>query len=205
MSARKAKDMDFSKRASKYDDGFEGRASRKFYNLLLREIEPQAGAVVLDVGCGTGTILKGLADKAEIVGYGIDIAENMLAEAKKKCPQMTFELSRCDNMPFEDNTFDILISCMSYHHFDNRESFQKEAARVLKPGGVLYIADPRLPWLIRKTVNGVLRLFRINGKIFSAKEIVSHFAAHGFVNAGKSVDFYAQAIKLQKGIVCSEK
>jgi len=56
-----SKDFDFSKRAAAYDDSFEGKAVRKFYNLLLREIKVSPGMTVLDVGCGTGALLSKLA------------------------------------------------------------------------------------------------------------------------------------------------
>ena len=50
------KDYKFDKRASSYDDGFEGKVSGRFYRLLLREVVLHPDACVLDVGCGTGTI-----------------------------------------------------------------------------------------------------------------------------------------------------
>ena len=51
------KDFLFDKRAKKYD-GFEGKISARFYRLLLSQVKPFSGANVLDVGCGTGTILR---------------------------------------------------------------------------------------------------------------------------------------------------
>lgn len=196
--AKKTKDFDFSKRAARYDDGIEGKASRKFYNLLLREAELQSGAKVLDAGCGTGALLKKFADKSDIIGYGIDTEEKMIAEAKSKCPGMVFAAASCDNMPFEDQSLDVVIACMAYHHFRNKEGFAREAARVLKTGGVLYIADPRFPWLMRKALNGFFRLIRVEGAFYKPKEIESQFAKFGFSVIGTATDFYAQLIKLQR-------
>ncbi len=76
----------FDKRASSYDEGFEGKLSNRFYKLLLSQVQLPAGATVLDVGCGTGTILENLNRMSEIEGYGIDVEENMIREAKLKCP-----------------------------------------------------------------------------------------------------------------------
>ena len=199
MKKTKTKDIDFSKRAASYDGGAMGKASQRFYNLLVREVALKPGAVVLDVGCGTGTILKRLADKSNITGYGIDMAENMIAEAKKKCPQMNFTLASCDKMPFGDKTFDVVTACMAYHHFNNQEGFAKEAARVLKPGGVLYIADPRFPWIFRKTLNGFFRLIRTAGAFHKPQEIEARFAQYGFTGIGTAVHGYAQVVKLRKG------
>ena len=198
MSTKEIKDYNFSKRASAYDEGFEGKASGKFYNLLLGEIEVIPGITVLDAGCGTGALLNKIANTCDIKGYGIDVVENMLAEARKKRPEMSFQISSCDKMPFSDNMFDIIISCLSYHHFFNRAGFVKEAARVIKPNGILYLADPRFPWLVRKTMNGFFRLTRRIPVFFTHKEIETHFSAAGFIGAGYAFDGYAQVIKLRK-------
>ena len=199
MTDKKEKDIDFSKRAASYDGGVMGKASQRFYNLLIREVELPPGAAVLDVGCGTGTILKRIADKTDITGYGTDIAENMIAEAKKKCPQMSFAIASCDKLPFGDQVFDAVTACLAYHHFNNKEGFAEVAVRVLKPGGVLYIADPRFPWLVRKTLNGFFRFFRVAGAFYNAKEIEARFAEYGFTGAGNAVHGYAQVVKLWKG------
>lgn len=196
--AKKSKDFNFSKRADKYDEGFEGKASRKFYNLLVREVELQPGMKILDVGCGTGALLKRLADKTDIIGYGIDMEENMIAEAKMKQPQMEFAIASCDKLPFADQSVDAIIACMAYHHFRNKDGFAEEALRVLKPGGILYIADPRFPWLIRKMLNGILKLIRVVGVFYKSKEIEKNFAKYGFIGIGTAKDCYAQVIKLQK-------
>ena len=164
--SREKKDFKFDKKAATYDEGFAGKASRKFYNLVLREIEVEQGAAVLDVGCGTGALLNKIADTHEIKAHGIDTEENMIAVAKSKHPDMDFQLSPCENMPFDSQTFDVLIACMAYHHFSDKTGFAKEAARVLKPGGMLYIADPRFPLIARKTLNAVLRCLRIVGNFY---------------------------------------
>ena len=56
---RENKDFSFKKRAASYDEGIEGRMSQKFYNLVLQSVDLYEGCCVLDVGCGTGALLKG--------------------------------------------------------------------------------------------------------------------------------------------------
>jgi len=190
------KDFRFDKRASKYD-GFEGRVSSRFYRLLLTQIKLVPDITVLDVGCGTGFMLRKMAEACAINGYGIDMSENMIAEARKKCPEMLIQVSRCECTPFKDHTFDAITACLAYHHFSDQKGFAKEAARILKPGGRLYIADPRFPAFIRKPLNGLINLFRVAAYIGTAQEIAEGFKAYGFESDGFVYDVYAQVVMLK--------
>jgi ubiquinone/menaquinone biosynthesis C-methylase UbiE len=198
VRGKQSKDFSFSKRAASYDEGFEGKASRKFYSLLLREAALRPGAAVLDVGCGTGALLKRLDGAFGIAGYGVDVEGNMLAQAKANCPGMRFSLAPCGRLPFGDGAFDAVVACMAYHHFDDKEGFAREAARVLKPDGILYIADPRFPWGLRKAMNGLLKAARVTGEFLSARELEARFAAFGFRGLGAAADAYAQVVRLGK-------
>ncbi len=194
----KNKDFKFDKRAASYDEGFEGKLSKRFYNLLLNRIDVKKGASVLDVGCGTGTILKRISERANINGYGIDVEENMIAEAKSKCPDMSISVSSCSQTSFKNGQFDIVTACMAYHHFDDKIGFAKEAARVLKTDGCLYITDPNFPFIIRKTMNLAFRIHKIAAHFGTSQEIAADFKEYGFelVDVGK--DKYAQCVKLRK-------
>jgi len=196
MKDKQSKDFSFAKRAAAYDDGFAGKGSQKFYHLLLREAALPPGAVVLDVGCGTGALLKRLDGAFGIAGYGVDVEEAMLAQARASCPRMQFTLAPCGRLPFRDRTFDAVIACMAYHHFGDKEGFAGEAARVLKPDGILYIADPRFPRAVRKAMNGILKAVRVTGEFLSAQEMEARFAAFGFRGLGAAADAYAQVVKL---------
>ncbi len=192
------KDFKFDTRASSYDKGFEGKLSKRFYDLLLNRIELKQGAVVLDVGCGTGTVLKEMSERVHIDGYGIDVEEKMIAEAMSKCPEMSISVSSCTQTPFESCQFDIVTACMAYHHFDDKNGFAKEAARVLKTGGCLYITDPNFPFVIRKAINLACRIHKLAGYFGTSEEIASNFKEHGFELIDVGIDRYAQCVKLKK-------
>ncbi len=194
----KAKDFKFDKRAASYDEGYEGKLSKRFYRLLLNRVELDPGAVVLDVGCGTGIVLKKLSERIPIYGYGIDVEEKMIAEAKAKCPDMRITVSSCTNTPFENGQFDIVTACMAYHHFADRTGFAKEASRVLKEHGYLYITDPYFPFPVRKTMNLAFRIHRIAAHFSSSQDIASDFKEYGFEMVDVGRDKYAQCVKLRK-------
>lgn len=198
VTMRNTKNFKFDKRASSYDEGFEGKLSSRFYKLLLSQVELSAGATVLDVGCGTGTVLERLNKCGGIDGYGIDVEENMIGKAKLKCPQMSISVSDCTKTPFEDNKFDVITACMAYHHFTDRKGFAKEAARIIKHGGHLYITDPRFPWVVRRPLNLALKLHNIAGFFGTPEETVKTFSEYGFELVASNFDGYAQCVTLRK-------
>lgn len=175
------RDFKFDKRASVYDTHIEGRLSEKAYHLITDNIKLNLEDKVLDVGCGTGTVLKRLNDICHIIGFGIDIEEKMLAQAKSKLTQMDIQKCDCSNTPFENELFDSVIACMTFHHFYDQMAFAKEMSRVLKKGGMLYIVDPKLPGLFRKIVNTILINHSIAGKFNTNQEVSSIFNPYGLV------------------------
>jgi len=196
--SEKQKDFDFSKSAASYDEGYAGKFSRRFYNLLQNEVKLDDGMRILDVGCGTGALLKRLCMGRNIDAYGIDAEESMIAVATNQCPDYSIRQAKSEQIPFGDGYFDILTACMAYHHFSDKAGFAREASRVLKPGGVLYIADPKFPFLIRKSINGVAHLFRVTGEFITAREMADRFNEYGFLFSGAANDGYAQVVKLTR-------
>ncbi|MDE5598609.1 MAG: class I SAM-dependent methyltransferase [Lachnospiraceae bacterium] len=169
------RDFKFDKRASVYDTHIEGRLSEKAYRLITDNIKLNPEDKVLDVGCGTGTILKRLNDICHIKGFGIDIEEKMVEQAKLKLPQMDIQKCDCSNTSFENEMFDSIIACMTFHHFYDQMAFANEMFRILKKGGKLYIVDPKLPGLFRKIVNTILINRSIAGKYNPNEEVSAIF------------------------------
>ena len=196
MANTEKRDFKFDKRADKYDDHFEGKLSKVFYKLIYDNIKLFDSAQVLDVGCGTGTILKTLSERYNIVAHGIDVENEMLKVAKAKCPGMDIQLCSCEVTPFADKSLDAVIACMAYHHFPDKGAFEKEAARILKSGAKLYIADPNFPLVLRKIINILVR--NLNGEFFSSKEIAMRFEKSGFKLVTIKKRTYGQLVVLKK-------
>ena len=100
---------------------------------------------VLDLGTGTGRILELFGPRAK-TGYGIDLSPEMLGFARAHLAQP--ELEHCSvrqgdlyDLPVQDDTVDLVTLHMVLHYLDEPGAAIAEAARVMKPGGRLLIAD----------------------------------------------------------------
>ncbi len=101
--------------------------------------------VVLDVATGTGNTAFAFAKEAKFV-TGVDIASNMLEQAKKRALEdgitnTEFIEGSAEALPFGASSFDVVTSRHAPHHFQDAEKFLFEVRRVLKPGGRFVMAD----------------------------------------------------------------
>ena len=102
---------------------------------------------ILDVACGTGHLLKMLgAALPEAKLFGIDLSPHYIARAREVLPRDLDVSLVCDNaerLPFLDASFDVVTSLYLLHEVpaEVRERVLKEVARVMRPGGLLVVAD----------------------------------------------------------------
>lgn len=143
---------------------YEAVASRYDRNEIRNQIPPDdeiaalpRGSVVLDLACGTGTNLaaqmNAYAEHA-LKWHGLDASEAMLAVARGKAPGAELVRGVAEALPYADATFDYVVTRFAFHHFEDKAKALAEMRRVLKPGGVLKIANfaPELSgdwWLYR--------------------------------------------------------
>ena len=103
------------------------------------------GKRVADIGCGDGSVARIMAERGASV-TGIDVGENAIAKARTPEPvgNETFVLASADDMPFEDESQDIVIFLNSTHHMtaDKQITAIDEAIRVLVPDGLLFFSEP---------------------------------------------------------------
>jgi ubiquinone/menaquinone biosynthesis C-methylase UbiE len=109
---------------------------------------------VLDVATGPGYA----AERAAARGahpVGIDIAEGMLALARRRRPELEFRWSDAEELRFEDGSFDAVVGGFVVNHLPHPERAMAEAARVLAPGGAVAFSVWDRPE--RNRLNGVFR------------------------------------------------
>lgn len=113
--------------------------------LIVKEYEHGENLQMLDIGCGDGA--TELFVQKHLPGYmveGIDISDKSIAEAKyKSILNANFQLFNGSQIPFADNSFDIVFIAAVLHHigFSLHEIIIAEIYRVLKPGGRLYLFE----------------------------------------------------------------
>jgi ubiquinone/menaquinone biosynthesis C-methylase UbiE len=144
----------FEQRAARYEEGWIGCLHHQVADetaALARSVSP-APARVLDVGCGTGYLLRLLArqwpEASELAG--LDPAPSMIeaAAASADDPRLRFSVGTAERLPFPDGSFDLVVTTTSFDHWSDQPAGLRECARVLAPGGHLILVDVFSPWLI---------------------------------------------------------
>ncbi|WP_027349928.1 methyltransferase domain-containing protein [Halotalea alkalilenta] len=93
----------------------------------------------LDLGCGTGFILDQLAARGVAADhlFGADLAMPMLEQGRRRRPGARWLCADAERLPFNDRSFELIISNLPVQWLDGLERFLAEAARTLRPGGWL--------------------------------------------------------------------
>ncbi|MGB8344992.1 MAG: methyltransferase domain-containing protein [Ktedonobacteraceae bacterium] len=119
--------------------------------LALAEALVQQPASILDVGCGTGKLLRrAQALWPQVHLIGVDPAEGMIAMAQRLTLAATFHTGMAEALPLPDVSVDLALSTISFHHWQNQAAGIREIARVLRPGGFFLLVDAAFPdWAVR--------------------------------------------------------
>jgi ubiquinone/menaquinone biosynthesis C-methylase UbiE len=137
----------FDERAARYERGWRGRLH---HEIADRTATLAAATVsdpkrVLDVGCGTGYLLRILAGYypgAELLA-GVDPAPAMIKAATLLAAEQRFSFlsGRAEEIPYPSDSFDLVVSTTSFDHWADQGAGLVECARVLLPGGRLVLVD----------------------------------------------------------------
>ena len=130
-----------------HSHAFLRRTAERHAAFLLPSLHP--GARVLDVGCGPGAITRGLAERVAPGGevVGIDRAAAFVEAARaahESVAGLRFEEADAAALPFDDGTFDVAFAHAVLQHVESPEAVVAELRRVVRPGGVVGLADADL-------------------------------------------------------------
>jgi ubiquinone/menaquinone biosynthesis C-methylase UbiE len=117
---------------------FRPENKRKVRSNLLRIAERTGTGRVLDVGCGTGFVIGLLADTFQEI-HGVDPTRAMIDKVDVSRGNITLHEGVVEGMPFPDGWFDLVTAYSVFHHLADHRPALAEVARVLRPGGVLYV------------------------------------------------------------------
>lgn len=113
--------------------------------LELAALEVARPGAILDIGCGTGRLLRSAEARfpdAELVG--VDAAVEMVRQAEASRPdgsRIRFQQATAEALPFPNARFDLVFSTVTFHHWHDQTRAIAEVARVLAPGGRWLLAD----------------------------------------------------------------
>jgi ubiquinone/menaquinone biosynthesis C-methylase UbiE len=156
---RSAVTEQYAKLASDYDSrwSFYVRATTDATMSRL----PSIPGRVLDVGCGTGALLTRLVNGfPDSKVSGVDASSEMLELARSRLPTEV-NLHNCwaEDLPFDDGSFDTVVSCNMFHFIRRPNAALDEMLRVLRPNGTLVITDWCDDYIVCKLCDIYLRWF----------------------------------------------
>jgi SAM-dependent methyltransferase len=109
---------------------------------VLERLVALDGRDVLDVGCGGGALVRELVARGARA-VGLEISERQLADARSRGAGR-FVVGRAEDLPLDDDSLDVVVFMRSLHHVPRRAmgAALADAGRVLRPGGLVYVAEP---------------------------------------------------------------
>lgn len=131
--------MNEDKYCFEFDKNFHKIRYEKTFKLLKKFLKNEGK--FLDVGCGYGFILEKIAKEYEIELFGVDVKQGVKNYLNKN---VNFLLADCYSLPFKNEQFDYVSLFEVVEHLYNPLRALREANRVLKPGGLLFITTPNL-------------------------------------------------------------
>lgn len=131
--------------------------ARSIWKRVADEVVKRApqNSTVVDLGCGPGTVLRLIRERRPdltLIGSDIDPAIIHIAEKESINKNIQFRTASIDELPFQQQSADIVISSLMFHHLDEpvKHKAMEQIRRLLKPNGVFLLCDFSVPthsWL----------------------------------------------------------
>jgi ubiquinone/menaquinone biosynthesis C-methylase UbiE len=176
----------------------------KLEQVLVRHLDGLPdGARLLDVGCGTGDLLRRLGGRFECAGC--DPAGEMLEHARAANPAVELAVAPAEALPFEDGRFDVALLIEVVRYLDDPRPALRELTRVLRPGGLALVTfAPLGTTSLYPLVNAVTSRIRTPGlthvrqHFHTARAAERLLAASGFVRVEVNARYFGPFIYLNR-------
>ena len=160
----------------------------------------QKDSQILDVACGTADSTIALAKAGISSVTGVDISEEMLKVGETKVAAqnldsvITLQVEDCENLSFDDDTFDAAFIAFGIRNFEDKRNGLRELRRVLKPNGHLLILELSVPQ--NKILLSLYKLYFLHilpfiGKKISGDSMAYTYLPQSVMNFPKPKDFLA--------------
>jgi SAM-dependent methyltransferase len=155
---------------------------------MLERLVPPSGRDVVDVGCGGGALVRALSDRGARA-IGIEISDSQMAGAVEQDGGRgaRYLVGRAERLPLDDASADVVVFMRSLHHVPVAElgGALREARRVIRPGGAVYVAEP----LAEGDFFELTRIVDDETEVRAAAQAALAEAAHAGLERATSVDY----------------
>lgn len=155
-----------------------GPTRREVKTIVMPLIKNNPKIKILEIGCGTGQLIKEISVKNENISYlGIDVAENMIAIAKKENNGKHIKFKTIPIEKYETKeTFDLIICTHAFPYFPEKEEIMKKIAGLCNKGGKVIIANASSNNLKDRMITFLLKATTSKAEYLSIKDMKKLFA-----------------------------
>jgi SAM-dependent methyltransferase len=153
---------------------------RRLFAKLGKLRSPQPGDTLLDIGCGTGALTAGFK-RHRIRATGVDVVPEFVRIAQELHPSTEFRVAEAEDLPFAAESFTFVTLASVLEHVRDWRLTLADAARVLAPGGVLYLHTGNRLWPVQAEIR--------------------HFHGFGYLPGLLQRRIYRLAMKYRPGVI----
>jgi ubiquinone/menaquinone biosynthesis C-methylase UbiE len=178
---RRAVQRQYASQASDYERRWRGYLDATL-KPTLTALAAGAGERILDVGCGTGRLLRELQGiEPGVEGWGVDVSQDMLVIAEARSTGARYVRADVHRLPFRPASIDAVVSSSSLHHWASPPQVLTEMRKLLRPGGRLVLTDWADDFLPTRVLSLILRVTdRSHVRTFTSAELRAMVERAGF-------------------------
>lgn len=201
MKENKYDNEKFFEKYALMDRSKEGLIAAGEWETLKSLLPDFCGKRLLDLGCGYGWHCIYAMEQGASSAVGIDISQKMLevAKAKTTFPEVEYQCVAMEDMDFEADSFDIVLSSLAFHYTECFEEIVQKIYRFLKPGGVfvfsvehpVFTAQGSQDWYYNE--QGEIMHFPVDNYYFEGKR-TAHFLGEDVVKYHKTLTTYLNSL-----------